>query len=253
MFEAYGKNKYVATGVIQWMLNNAWPSMIWHLYDYYLDAGAGYFAAKKACEPLHIQLDLSNDSVSVVNTTRDDAPGLTAHAMVYSLEGEKLLARDQPLDLKANGTQPLFSLPLGASYAQDKVVLVELELTDTAGRVVSRNVYWRAGRESDYRALSGLAEEPLQVSYAHRTEAGETKYDVTLTNAGKLPALNVKLTLLDSHTHQRLLPAYYSDNYVSLLPDETVHISVSTPEATAREGLFTVRGWNVPEHLVTLR
>ena len=40
MFEAYSKNKYASTGVIQWMLNNAWPSMIWHLYDYYLDAGA---------------------------------------------------------------------------------------------------------------------------------------------------------------------------------------------------------------------
>ena len=58
MFEAYSKNKYTSTGVIQWMLNNAWPSMIWHLYDYYLDAGAGYFAAKKACEPLHIQYSL---------------------------------------------------------------------------------------------------------------------------------------------------------------------------------------------------
>jgi exo-1,4-beta-D-glucosaminidase len=33
MFEAYGRNKYGATGVIQWMLNNAWPSLIWHLYD----------------------------------------------------------------------------------------------------------------------------------------------------------------------------------------------------------------------------
>ena len=55
MFEAYSRNKYTSTGVIQWMLNNAWPSMIWHLYDYYLDTGGGYFGAKKACEPLHVQ------------------------------------------------------------------------------------------------------------------------------------------------------------------------------------------------------
>ena len=67
--EAYGKNKYVSTGVIQWMLNNAWPSMIWHLYDYYLDAGAGYFAAKKACEPLHIQYSYDDQSIVVVNST----------------------------------------------------------------------------------------------------------------------------------------------------------------------------------------
>ena len=69
MFEAYGKNKYASTGVIQWMLNNAWPSMIWHLYDYYLDAGAGYFAAKKACEPLHIQYSYDDRSIVVVNST----------------------------------------------------------------------------------------------------------------------------------------------------------------------------------------
>ncbi len=47
MFEAYGRNKYTSTGVVQWMLNNAWPSMIWHLYDYYLEAGGGYYGTKK--------------------------------------------------------------------------------------------------------------------------------------------------------------------------------------------------------------
>ncbi len=44
-------NKYTATGVIQWMLNNAWPSLIWHLYDYYLVPAGGYFGTKKANEP----------------------------------------------------------------------------------------------------------------------------------------------------------------------------------------------------------
>ena len=52
MFEAYGRNKYKATGVIKWMLNNAWPSLAWHLYDYYLEAGSGYYGTKKSLEPL---------------------------------------------------------------------------------------------------------------------------------------------------------------------------------------------------------
>ena len=69
MFEAYSRNKYTSTGVIQWMLNNAWPSMIWHLYDYYLDTGGGYFGAKKACEPLHVQYSYDDHSVHVVNST----------------------------------------------------------------------------------------------------------------------------------------------------------------------------------------
>ncbi len=73
MFEAYSKNKYTSTGVIQWMLNNAWPSMIWHLYDYYLDTGGGYFGTKKACEPLHIQYSYDDRSIVVVNSTYADA------------------------------------------------------------------------------------------------------------------------------------------------------------------------------------
>ena len=68
MFEAFGRNKYTSTGVIQWMLNNAWPSMIWHLYDWYLRPGGSYFGAKKANEPLHIQYSYDDGSVVVVNS-----------------------------------------------------------------------------------------------------------------------------------------------------------------------------------------
>ncbi len=67
MFEAYGRNKYDSTGVIQWMLNNAWPSIIWNLYDYYLVPSGAYFGSKKACEPLHVQYSYDDNSVAVVN------------------------------------------------------------------------------------------------------------------------------------------------------------------------------------------
>ena len=90
MFEAYSKNKYVSTGVIQWMLNNAWPSMIWHLYDYYLDAGGGYFATKKACEPLHIQYSYDDRSIVVVNSTYQSAAGLHASVHVHNLAWKEL-------------------------------------------------------------------------------------------------------------------------------------------------------------------
>ena len=43
MFEGYSRNKYNSTGLIQWMLNSAWPSNMWHLFDYYLQTGGAYF------------------------------------------------------------------------------------------------------------------------------------------------------------------------------------------------------------------
>src|SRR4030095_12374668 len=85
MFEAYGRNKYTSTGVIQWMLNNAWPSMIWHLYDYYLRPGGGYYGTEKACEPLHVQYSYDDGTVSVVNDRQDGRRGLKVSAQVYDL------------------------------------------------------------------------------------------------------------------------------------------------------------------------
>lgn len=55
MFEGYSRNKYNATGLIQWMLNSAWPSNMWHLFDFYLQIGGSGFGAKKAnSQPLHL-------------------------------------------------------------------------------------------------------------------------------------------------------------------------------------------------------
>ena len=72
MFEAYSGHRYTSTGVIQWMLNNAWPSLRWHLYDYYLVPGGGYYGAKKANEPVHIQYDYDQHAAYVVNSTLSD-------------------------------------------------------------------------------------------------------------------------------------------------------------------------------------
>src|SRR5208283_3361075 len=98
MFEAYGRNKYTSTGVIQWMLQNAWPSIIWHLYDYYLRPAGGYFGAKKACEMLHIQYSYDDGSIVVVNSLYQEVKGLKAVAKVYNLDLSEKYAKTQSLD-----------------------------------------------------------------------------------------------------------------------------------------------------------
>ena len=89
MFEAYSRNKYTSTGVIQWMLNNAWPSNIWHLYDYYLRPGGGYFGAKRAMESLHPLYSYDDHSVYVVNSRYRDARGLKLTTKVYNLDASE--------------------------------------------------------------------------------------------------------------------------------------------------------------------
>jgi len=80
--------KYKSTGVVQWMLNNAWPSLIWHLFDYYYNQGGSYYGVKKALEPIHIMYDYNNPAVWVVNNRYKKIKHLEADLKLYDVDGE---------------------------------------------------------------------------------------------------------------------------------------------------------------------
>ncbi len=54
------------TGVIQWMLNSAWPEMFWQLHDYYLRPNGAFYGTKKACAPLMPIYNYRNNRICVV-------------------------------------------------------------------------------------------------------------------------------------------------------------------------------------------
>ena len=144
MLESFGARKYASTGVIQWMLNNSWPGMIWHLYDYYLRPGGSYFGAKKAGEPLHVQYSYDDRSVAVVNSTLQAHAGLQVTARVVDLAGVERLRRTATVDVAPDGVSRALELPppdgLTGAY------FVSLSLADAAGRSVSRNDYWLSAK-----------------------------------------------------------------------------------------------------------
>src|SRR6201989_495501 len=111
MFEGYARNKYGSTGVIQWMLNNAWPSLIWHLYDYYLLPGGGYFGTKKACEPVHVQYSYGDKSIVVVNTTHEARRNLKLHVRVYDIDANEKFSNVSTVDLLADTNIKALVLP----------------------------------------------------------------------------------------------------------------------------------------------
>src|SRR5262249_7034662 len=140
MFEGYGRNKYMATGVIQWMLNNAWPSMIWHLYDYYLRPGGGYFGTKSACEPLHVQYSYDDRSIAVVNDTPREVKGLKITATVLNFDLAEKFKREATIDVAADGVTRAFAIPQTSELST--TYFVRLLMHDAAGNEVSRNFYW---------------------------------------------------------------------------------------------------------------
>jgi exo-1,4-beta-D-glucosaminidase len=144
MFESYGRNKYVSTGVIQWMLNNAWPSLIWHLYDYYLVPGGGYFGTKKAMQPLHAQYGYDDQSVAVVNDTYQERKGLKVRARIYSLDAKLLADKEESVDVPADGAVRAFDLPKPDGLTM--TFFVKLDLRNARGKTVSDNFYWLSAK-----------------------------------------------------------------------------------------------------------
>jgi len=266
MFEAYGRNKYTSTGVIQWMLNNAWPSLIWHLYDYYLVPGGGYFGTKKAMEPLHVQYGYDDQSVAVVNDTYVDHKGMKVRARIYSLDAKLLAEKETPIDVPADAAIKAFDLPKPDGLTM--TFFVQLDLRDARGRAVSSNFYWLSAKAdtldwahkqdtvytpqaefADLTGLNSLPEVKLQTSAVLEQGAGTTtgRAQVRVKNPSQSVAFQVRLRLADKKDGLDVVPVFWDDNYFSLLPGEERVISVSydTAELHGAHPAIQVGGFNI--------
>ncbi len=261
MFEAYGREKYTATGVIQWMLNDAWPSMIWHLYDYYLRPGGAYFGAKKALEPIHIQYSYDDRSIVVVNGRHGSFSGLRVTAHLYDIDMRERFSQTRTVDIAADSSTRIFAVP---EAAETPTHFLKLELGDSAGGLLSSNFYWLSTRRdvldwdastwfytpveqhADFTQLEELSPVKLEVSAQHETVGDEGLTRVRLSNPSPHLAFAVHLRLTHGSNGREILPILWDDNYFSLLPGETREITARYPRRrTTSKAVVWVDGWNV--------
>ena len=232
------------SGRLLWMTHPAWPSNHWQIYSSDYDTQASYYGVKKAAEVLHVQMNLPDYSLAVVNTTREPQEQLTVISRVISLDGRVLATREDHLSAPANQVTTLAPLDLAPYLSHDGVVLVALALSDASGRRLSDNLYWPSRDETSTRALNTLKAQAVRVSAHAAIDADEIAVHVSLEDTGPAPALAAKLTLVDD-TGARILPAFYSDNYVSLLPGEPRQIEIRYPRTHTGAAHLNLRGWNV--------
>lgn len=233
------------SGRLLWMTHPAWPSHAWQIYSSDYDTHAAYYAVKKACESLHVQMNLPDFQLAVVNTGPHAQVSLLAR--VLSLDNELLHEYATTVDARSNAVTNAARLDLKRHFAAQPLVLVKLQLLDAAGATLAENFYWQGRDAAAYRALAELAPVDIDVTAARTSaaDAEEALVTVTLTNRGAQPALATKLTLLRDDG-SRVLPAYFSDNYLSLLPKETREVTIAIPRTAAGGPLrVSLRGWNV--------
>ena len=244
------------SGRLLWMTQPAWPSNVWQILSSDYDTQSSFYGVKKACEPLHIQLDLSNYDVDIIDTTNDASAGLVAVADVYSLDNKLLLHHEEKRDAPADQATAGFKLDLAPALASEGVILVNLQLKNPAGEVVSRNLYWLGAQNSSYRRLNRLAPASLTVTAksARTGDGDKVRVQVELRNSGNVVSLETKLTLLNANDGSRILPAYYSDNYISLLPGETREVEIEYPAKSATgSAQLSLRGWNAMKQTIVVQ
>jgi exo-1,4-beta-D-glucosaminidase len=271
-FEAFNAHMDAAkpsTGVIYWMLNNAWPSLHWHLYDYFLNPAGAYFGAKKANEPLHVQYSYDARTIMLVNHTLTSEHGLQAIVRVRNLDGSVPYERRlQDIDLAGNGTQELATLPALAGLS--RTYFIELELTSADGKPISRNVYWLSTQTDEldwahsnwyltpvtrYADLTPLQSLPAATNEARATlrhEGAEDIATVTLTvpQSSRAAALFEHVSIKRSAGGEPILPILWSDNDVTLWPGESLTLTARFATPGGAAPVVEVSGWNVPTRSV---
>lgn len=231
------------SGRMLWMTHPAWPSLMWQIYSHDYDTHAAYYGTKEASAPLHVQMDLPQRVVRVVNNTATGRTGLRVQVQAWASDG-RLLGQDEvaaPAPAVAS-TPVATALDLDGLVARHALVIVGLRLLDADGGVLDQNMYWSAATAGDLRGLDGLAKVELQVQ---AEQVSDTRLRVQVRNPSASPVLSAKLTLQDAHG-ARILPAFYSDNYLNLAPGDIRTVLVDVPQGGRLQGAHLgLRGWNV--------
>ncbi|MBE0460766.1 MAG: glycoside hydrolase family 2 [Candidatus Aminicenantes bacterium] len=263
MFEAFGVNKPNSTGIIQWMYNSAWPAMFWQLFDYYLMPSGAFYGTKIGSQPLNIIYNYGDKDIYIVNDTLRVYEDLTADVCVLNTDAKVLFSKDIRVNIAENRSAKILEMPQIGGLSS--VYFIDLKLKNSQGKILGRNFYWLSTREdildekgttwfvtpnkafADFTGLKDLPEAKINVKH-HFTDLGkEQEIQVTLENPSDSIAFFIELNVCSAESGHSVLPIYWTDNYVSLMPGETREIRArfSKEDLKGDTPAFRFKGWNV--------
>ncbi len=262
MFEAFAVNRPLATGLIQWMLNSAWPETYWQLYDWYLVPNGAFFGTRSACQAINLSYDYDDQTVYAVNDSRHPAHGLAAAVRVFDLGSNEILNKKIPVELEPGQAKPVISLA-NLQYPTP-VFFLDLNLKDQSEVTVARNFYWLTTEAdvldyknhkwfvtptknfADFKPLNTLPEVKLDISTSMKKLDEGAEITVQLMNPSNELAFFVELRVIDDNGNS-IVPVLWDDNYLSVLPGESRELKAQLPTAgEITTTTLAVQGWNSP-------
>ena len=231
------------TGMLVWKNQNPWTALRGFFYDYYLDYTGGYFGYKHAAEPVHIQFNLNDSVVCVLNQTADKISSATASILLYDMHGKLLSEQKNHVTLDAHEVKLLSKVILPANT--DQIFFLKLLLEDKDKRL-DENLYWLSNKKHSYEKLNEL-EKVITATDIKRGDNGHAV--VEMSNPGKETAFFIRLKVMNNRD-ELVLPSFFTDNYFTLLPGDVKKVEIDfspNKSGTGNENLrLVVEGWNVP-------
>lgn len=237
--------------------------MIWHLYDFYLRPGGGYFGAKVSMQPLDPVYGYDDHAIYVVNSRYEDAKGLRVTTKILNLDMSEKFSNETTIDVPSDGVVKV--LTLGDISDLSSTYFVSLQIHDGNGKLAGENLYWLSTKTetidwaksnwyttptlqyADFTALAQLPKVKINVS-DHSEKQGEDEVThVTLENPSKNLAFFVRLKVDKGKGGEEILPVLWEDNYVSLLPGERRELTAKyrASELGTSKPYVEMSGWNV--------
>jgi mannosylglycoprotein endo-beta-mannosidase len=229
------------TGMLVWKNQNPWTALRGFFYDYFLDCTGGYFGYKHGAEPVHIQLNLNDSAICVLNQTAKPLHGATASVLLYDLHGKEIYSTTISVNLNAQEKKLLEKISLPSQ--SDEIYFLKLLLEDNSG-LIDDNFYWLSGKGHSYERLNDLNEARITTGIIHDSDG---KFIISISNPGDETAffLRLKVTGKDN---KLILPSFFSDNYFTLLPGEKKEIKLEISNDVynkEKDDLnLAVEGWN---------
>ena len=264
MFEAFRANKGHATGIIQWMLNSAWPKLYWQLYDYYLAPTGAFYATRTSCKPLHVLYNYGDQGIYIVNDVLQTYENMELHIRVFDIHSSEIVHEQISVNCIAEISGKVYSLQIPEDITT--AYFLDLRLYDKNAKEIDRNFYWLSTKPdvldfdvrvepwpfytpskeyADFSLLNMLPKASISVIEEWREEEEKEIVIVILKNTSPHLAFFIELCIRNEQG-EMILPVFWDDNYVSLLPNEERAITGWIYKKSGKN-VVQVKGWNCPQ------
>jgi len=271
-FEAFIAHKPKSTGLVQWQLNSAWPKLIWQLFDTYLQPNGSFYGVKKACNPLHAIYRYGFDDIYLANEDLQTAKNLTVKIRIFDINSKEIFADNWQGEIPSNISKFIYKLPEIKNLTA--VYFLDLRIFNQENKELDNSIYWLSQKKdvldyeaskklewpfytptsqfADYTALDRLPKVKMEYQYDYTKDDQFGRIKLAVKNPSETIAFFNFMDVIDPQTQSPILPIYWDDNYVTLLPGETrtYEAKFFLSDFKGEKPVLEIRGWNVDKTTV---